>query len=493
MAAARSLALGLLLALAACGGRDLGQEQAADPAALEQSGSEAPGPDFAKLVLPEVARSIWGVVPDPPRRKRDLRPELIEGAAVAVAPDTLLASCQVVGERQQVGVVRHNKYRLAQVAPPSQPEQDVCALHVADAPLNVVGGFRSFPDLRVGEPVYAVVSRTSAEYALAEGQLAAKGTASTSLLETTLTLPPGTRSAVLFDADGNLVGLGSGGPTVDSVVVGAPLSAALVPELAQRDLGPPTTRVAAVTVQQQPAQRRLWVWRNDQGDHESDRLLFVGTATAASVTSGAPSPGAGGRTADQVADQRVNGGQSKVSANSGPSAGPAVGADGSVSAAAGTSVGSESLDTTSTDLGTSPENSVGAGAGAVASVGGETSDGSASVGTTARNTTGGAGSVGSVDRGVSGGKAGSGTSGDGASSGGAANGRAKGNGGSGSDAGGGASASSGSTDAGGSDQASSRAGSDSPGGSAGGDSTGTGGNGHSSAGSNAGGGTIGQR
>ena len=188
---------------------------------------------------------------------------------MAVAPDTLLASCQVVGERQQVGVVRHNKYRLAQVAPPSQPEQDVCALHVADAPLNVVGGFRSFPDLRVGEPVYAVVSRTSAEYALAEGQLAAKGTASTSLLETTLTLPPGTLSAVLFDADGNLVGLGSGGPTVDSVVVGDPLSAALVPELAQRDLGPPTTRVAAVAVQQQPAQRRLWVWRNDQGvDHE---------------------------------------------------------------------------------------------------------------------------------------------------------------------------------------------------------------------------------
>ena len=493
MAAARSLALGLLLALAACGGRDLEQEQAADPAASEQSGSEAPGPDFAKLVLPEVARSIWGVVPDPPRRKRDLRPELIEGAAVAVAPDTLLASCQVVGERQQVGVVRHNKYRLAQVAPPSQPEQDVCALHVADAPLNVVGGFRSFPDLRVGEPVYAVVSRTSAEYALAEGQLAAKGAASTSLLETTLTLPPGTLSAVLFDADGNLVGLGSGGPTVDSVVVGAPLSAALVPELAQRDLGPPTTRVAAVTVQQQPAQRRLSVWRNDQGDHESDRLLFVGTATAASVTSGATSPAAGGRTADQVADQRVNGGQSEVSANSGPSAGPAVGSR-RVRQRGGRHqcwVGEPRHDQHRPRH--QSRNSVGAGAGAVASVGGETSDGSASVGTTARNTTGGAGSVGSVDRGVSGGKAGSGTSGDGASSGGAANGRAKGNGGSGSDAGGGASASSGSTDAGGSDQASSRAGSDSPGGSAGGDSTGTGGNGHSSAGSNAGGGTIGQR
>ena len=36
--------------------------------------------------------------------------------------------------------------------PRSQPDQDVCALHVADAPLNVTGGFRSFPDLRWASP-----------------------------------------------------------------------------------------------------------------------------------------------------------------------------------------------------------------------------------------------------------------------------------------------------------------------------------------------------
>ena len=33
----------------------------------------------------QVSRSIWGVVPDVPRYKEDLRPELIWGSAVAVA------------------------------------------------------------------------------------------------------------------------------------------------------------------------------------------------------------------------------------------------------------------------------------------------------------------------------------------------------------------------------------------------------------------------
>jgi hypothetical protein len=141
------------------------------------AGTEALTPAAPEVPLKQVARSIWGVVPDPPRRKRDLRPELIRGAAVAVAPDTLLASYRVVGQRRQVGAVRHRKYRLAQVSHPSEPDQDVCALRVADAPLNVIDGFRSLPDLRAGEPVYAVVSRTSAEYALAEGQLVATGAA----------------------------------------------------------------------------------------------------------------------------------------------------------------------------------------------------------------------------------------------------------------------------------------------------------------------------
>lgn len=221
----RRILLGACLPLAvlACSGPDRRDLEPADAAAVRALGRQ-------------VARSIWGVVPDPPRHKKDLRPELIRGSAVAVGDDALLASCRVVAGRKQVGLVRHRKYRMARVVRPARHGQ-LCLLRVADAPLNVAQGFRSFADLREGEPLYAILSRTSADYELAEGQLAAKRGRGDRFLETTLLLPPRGLSAVLFDAGGNLVGLGSGGPTADSVVTAVPLEADLVPRLARRDLG----------------------------------------------------------------------------------------------------------------------------------------------------------------------------------------------------------------------------------------------------------------
>jgi hypothetical protein len=450
----RPLASGLfVLALAACGGPNAERDAPALPADAVDSGDAVPVPASAKAVLPQVARSIWGVVPDPPRRKQDLKPGLIRGTAVAVAPDTLLASCQAVGERRQVGVVRHNKYRLAQVSPGLQPDQDVCALHVADAPLNVAGGFRSFPDLRVGEPIYAVVSRTGAEYAMAEGQLVAKGGANSSLLETTLALPPGTLSAVLFDAGGNLVGLGSGGPTVDSVVVGAPLSAALAPGLAQRDLGPPAqaTRVAEIAVQEPPAQRRLWVWRDAQRDSDHDRnaLQFVGTTpTAALGASGDIGSATGGRTADRAADQRVDDSPSVATGSGGSSVEPAAGAEGSFgNSAAPGGVGADSADTGSTAVGSASAAGSSAGAGAATTSAAAGTGGSlGSVGTRVGDQSGAAGSVGSDGGDVGSGNASSSSSASAAASGsagGGAKGRTQGSAGAGGGAGDGSSAGSG--------------------------------------------------
>jgi hypothetical protein len=281
MATSRTFASGLFaLALASCGGIVREDEQPGAPAALMEA--EPPAPEAPKAFLKLAARSVWGVVPDPPRRKQDLQPGLIRGSAVAVAPDTLLASCRVVGQRQQVGVVRHRKYRLAQVSRPDSLDQDVCALRVGNTPLNIAAGFRGFADLREGEFVYAVVSRTSAEYGLTEGQVVGKGGPGGRVLETTLLVPPSTLSAVLFDARGNLVGLGAGGPTEDSLVLGAPLSAALAPGLAQRDLGPPLDGVAVMALQQ--PKRWQWIWRDEQDgddDDPSDLIRFVAVVPVA--------------------------------------------------------------------------------------------------------------------------------------------------------------------------------------------------------------------
>jgi hypothetical protein len=94
----------------------------------------------------QVARSIWGVVPVPPRRKADLRPEMIAGSAIAVADDALLANCAVVEGRASVGLVRHNKYRIARVE--GDRQNAVCRLVVERGPLTPVAGWRGFGDLR---------------------------------------------------------------------------------------------------------------------------------------------------------------------------------------------------------------------------------------------------------------------------------------------------------------------------------------------------------
>jgi hypothetical protein len=205
----------------------------------------APAGPVAATGPKAAARSIWGVVPDPPRRKADLRPELIEGSAVAVAADTLLASCRVVGDRTSVGLVRHNKYRIAKVSAVDS-ERTICALRVAQGPLIPARGYRSLGNLRPGEPVFAFTSRTSADLALSRGVLAGTSTSGDPFLETTLLLPTGARSAVLFDEDGNLIGLGSAGPTRDSLVLAAPVTGSMAPQLASRDLGPARILLASL-------------------------------------------------------------------------------------------------------------------------------------------------------------------------------------------------------------------------------------------------------
>ena len=192
----------------------------------------------------QAARSIWAVVPSAPRRKADLRPDLIQGSAVAVSADTLVANCLVVGGRARVGLVRHNKYRMARVT--ADAHGQVCRLTVAEGPLTPVAGLRSFADLRVGEPVVALASRSSAEVAAAPGWLAGKGSADDPFLEATPAVPAGNRSAVLVDGFGNLIGLGAAAPVAGGLVLAVPVGPAAAPSLANRDLGEADVLVAAL-------------------------------------------------------------------------------------------------------------------------------------------------------------------------------------------------------------------------------------------------------
>src|SRR3954454_12337249 len=100
--------------------------------------------DAAKLV----SRSVWGVVPDPPRYKKDLRPGLLRGSAVAVSDRTLLASCAAVGGGGRVGLVRHRKYEIAQVLRPKGTERSgICLLTAPGAALQPARACRPPADI----------------------------------------------------------------------------------------------------------------------------------------------------------------------------------------------------------------------------------------------------------------------------------------------------------------------------------------------------------
>ncbi|HET6468943.1 MAG TPA: serine protease [Geminicoccaceae bacterium] len=234
----------LSLPLTACGtpGPDPGQ-RARFLSGLQHGEFGAARPLPAPDAAATISRSIWGIVPTPPALNSELRHALVRGSAVAVRPDTLLASCRAVGDAGWIGLGRLEMYRVARVRV-VDAQRDVCELQASDAPLVPVPGFRSFGDLRVGERIFAVVAETSSEMAVAEGRVTGKDRRGRYRVETSPPLPHSGHGAVLVDDHGNLVGLATADGPEGPVLNVAALAAGLAPGLANRDLGEARVQLA---------------------------------------------------------------------------------------------------------------------------------------------------------------------------------------------------------------------------------------------------------
>jgi hypothetical protein len=277
-------------------------------------------------------RAIWGIVPDPPARKADLRPAMIRGTAVAVAENALLAACAATLGREQVGLVRHNKLRLAQVT--RDEGSQICRLTVSTGPLSSATSYRSFADMHVGEPVIALASRAADDILLASGWLAGKGDPSDPFLETTVVLPP-TRSAVLVDGSGNLLGLGAVADVAEATMMVVPIEPALAPTLANRDLGVlwPVLAGAVANPRAQPAQPALLITlgtdrdgpdRTRFGPTRDDPRIAADTTESRSGTSGGQPASAGnaGASTNSGNPSGSSGGTDAPGSDAGPAAGP---------------------------------------------------------------------------------------------------------------------------------------------------------------------------
>lgn len=215
-----------------------------------------------------MAPAVWAVLP----AAGDGAAAPVAGSAVAIAPDRLLASCRALGDAREVALRRAGATRAARVTR-LEPGGRLCALDARGPDLAVAPGHRTFLDLAPGEPVFAFASRGPADLTLAGGWLVAKQDQGDRFLETTIALPPEARSAVLFDARGNLVGIGSAGPTADSVVMAVPLARRQVRALADADgTVPATIQLAAATDAPRP---RRWLLRFRESDGDGGRVARV--------------------------------------------------------------------------------------------------------------------------------------------------------------------------------------------------------------------------
>ena len=67
--------------------------------------------------------------------------------------------------------MRHRKYEIAQVSRPKGTERSgICLLTAPGAELQPARAYRPPADIRPGEPVYALVNRTSDDFLLGAGR-----------------------------------------------------------------------------------------------------------------------------------------------------------------------------------------------------------------------------------------------------------------------------------------------------------------------------------
>ncbi len=389
---ARLVASGfMLLVLAGCGW-SRGQDSTPGPPALQAASQLPPAKEAAK----PVSRSLWGVVPAAPKRKQDVRPELIKGSAVAVADDALLTSCSVLKNRKQVGLIRHNKYRMAKLVS-ADLRGEVCMLRVSEGPLNIAVGYRDPADLKLGEPVYALMNQTSSDVKLAQGELTGLAAEEGGpRLETSLVLPAGVQSGVLIDGYGNLVGVAAPRPDTAGGVTIPAVPGRPAPQLASLDAPSSTVPLPVAAPRAVPETSTspppvLVLRLDDDRDMDRQSIEVARVAPAAPAAEVADTS----TTADQEDTTTVRRGEGRTSASRSDNGGRSGrGAGGSTASGApgGTSTNTSDTATDGSDIGSAGSDTVDAGTdsgGTGADDGNTTSDRGTTSGTASMGNPGG--------------------------------------------------------------------------------------------------------
>lgn len=127
--------------------------------------------------------------------------------AVAVAPDRLLTSCQVLANRPAVVITQGERVHTATIVG-GDLGTNRCVISPNNTRLTAIASVRPFADLLAGERSYAVDAHSDLGPIYSERLIAGKRTVGgLDYVQISRPLSPGSTGAPLFDSRGNLIGI----------------------------------------------------------------------------------------------------------------------------------------------------------------------------------------------------------------------------------------------------------------------------------------------
>ena len=169
----------------------------------------------AKQVFDEVSRGIV-VVSAMDARGR----EVAQGSGVVVSENTVATNCHVVSGAQLIAVRQaanaraQESYRMKAKLTAQEADRDLCILFVAglsDAPAAVPVPLGNARDTSIGDEVYAIGAPYGLELSLSRGIVSqlrgVDGTETAPLIQSDVTVSPGSSGGGLFDQQGLLIGI----------------------------------------------------------------------------------------------------------------------------------------------------------------------------------------------------------------------------------------------------------------------------------------------
>lgn len=182
----------------------------------ESSSSEPTPPESPYLTGQTPSSSSIAITPEELFRK--VSPSIVyistnkgTGSGVVVSPSLILTNHHVVEGASQIEVYLSNKRYQAKILR-SDASKDACVLRVNSSRLQAIDSSRLFGELQIGERVYALGNPEGLERTFSDGMISGKRLfEGQKIIQITAPITYGSSGGGLFDREGRLIGITTGG------------------------------------------------------------------------------------------------------------------------------------------------------------------------------------------------------------------------------------------------------------------------------------------